>query len=68
VRLARTFDAELDIRAVLPVPSPLNMEYQGELGHQAEQWLDEALESVPDDVTAHAHGSLVTPAHGPLKN
>jgi hypothetical protein len=44
------------------------MEYQGECGHQAEQWLDEALESVPDDVTEHTHVSLVTPARGPLNN
>jgi nucleotide-binding universal stress UspA family protein len=58
VRLARTFDAELDICAVLPVPIPLNMEYQGELGDQAEQWLDEALESVPDGITAHTHVSF----------
>lgn len=58
VRLARSFDAELDICAVLPVPIPLNMEYQGELADQAEQWLDEALESVPDDVTAHTHVSF----------
>jgi nucleotide-binding universal stress UspA family protein len=58
VRLARSFDAELDICAVLPVPIPLNMEYQGELADQAEQWLDEALESVPDGVTAHTHVSF----------
>ncbi|WP_319428891.1 universal stress protein [Mycobacterium sp. RTGN5] len=58
VRLARTFDAELDICAVLPVPIPLNMEYQGELGDQAEQWLDEALETVPEGITAHTHVSF----------
>ncbi|BBY58345.1 universal stress protein [Mycolicibacterium sarraceniae] len=58
VRLARTFDAELDICAVLPVPVPLNMEYQGELGEQAEQWLDVALKSVPEGVTAHTHVSF----------
>ncbi|MBB3748872.1 nucleotide-binding universal stress UspA family protein [Mycolicibacterium sp. BK634] len=58
VRLARSFDAELDICAVLPVPVPLNMEYQGELGDQAEQWLDDALKSVPDDITAHTHVSF----------
>ena len=58
VRLARTFDAELDICAVLPVPVPLNMEYQGELADQAEQWLGEALASVPSGVTAHTHVSF----------
>ncbi|BBY64050.1 universal stress protein [Mycolicibacterium helvum] len=58
VRLARTFGAELDICAVLPVPIPLNMEYQGELADQAEQWLDAALKSVPGDVTAHTHVSF----------
>ena len=58
VRLARTFDAELDICTVLPVPIPLNMEYQGELGDQAEQWLDEALKSVPAGIAAHTHVSF----------
>lgn len=58
VRLARSFDAELDICTVLPVPIPLDMEYQGELGDQAEQWLDEALKSVPAEVTAHTHVSF----------
>lgn len=58
VRLARTFNAELDICAVLPVPVPLNMEYQGKLSDQAEQWLGEALKSVPDGITAHTHVSF----------
>jgi nucleotide-binding universal stress UspA family protein len=58
VRLARTFEAELEICAVLPVPIPLDTEYQGELADQAAQWLDEALKSVPDDVTAHTHISF----------
>lgn len=58
VRLARTFGAELEICAVLPVPVPLNMEYQEELGEQAEQWLREALDCVPDDLAAHTHVSF----------
>jgi nucleotide-binding universal stress UspA family protein len=58
VRLARTLDAELEICAVLPVPIPLNMEYQNELGEQAGQWLREALATVPDDVVAHTHVSF----------
>ncbi|WP_445167745.1 universal stress protein [Mycolicibacterium sp. Dal123E01] len=58
VRLARSFEAELEICAILPVPIPLIMEYQGELGEQAEQWLGEALDCVPDDITAHTHVSF----------
>jgi nucleotide-binding universal stress UspA family protein len=58
VRLARTLGAELEIVAVLPVPVPLNTEYQDELAGQAEHWLHEALDHVPDDVDAYAHVSF----------
>lgn len=58
VRLARTLGAELEICSVLPVPVPLDSEYQSELATQATQWLREAQKSVPDDVTAHIHVSF----------
>src|SRR5262245_8440997 len=55
VRLARTLDAELEVRIILPpdrvVPSLAPKGgYEEHLSEQAESWLAEARSSVPDDV------------------
>lgn len=57
-RLARTLGAELEICSVLPVPIPLSAEYESELADQAQQWLAQAGDSVPEGITAHTHVSF----------
>lgn len=57
-RLARTLGAELEICSVLPVPIPLSAEYESELAGQAQQWLAQAGDSVPEGITAHTHVSF----------
>lgn len=57
-RLARTLGAELEICSVLPVPIPLSAEYESELADQAQQWLAQAGDSVPEGITANTHVSF----------
>lgn len=63
VRLARSLAAELDICIVLPpdrgVPAMVTTGgYEELLAQQANEWLADALATVPDDVVAHAHVSF----------
>lgn len=60
VRFARTLGSELDLCMVLPpdrvVPSikPVG-DFEKHLVEQAEQWLEEARASVPDDIVVRSH-------------
>lgn len=60
VRLARTLGAQLDVCMILPSDRANPMVAPTEriddlLAEQAQAWLDEALATVPGDVTAHSH-------------
>lgn len=61
VALARGHDASIDLVLVVPEDSPFNAVYPPETGfdsilnQQAQEWLDQGLSLVPDDVTARAH-------------
>jgi nucleotide-binding universal stress UspA family protein len=61
VALARNHDVSLDLVLVIPEDSPFNAVYPPEAGYnhilneQAQRWLDEGLDLVPEDVTARAH-------------
>ncbi|WP_347109082.1 universal stress protein [Paenarthrobacter sp. S56] len=61
IAMARGQDASLDLVLVIPEDSPYNAVYPPEpgfesiLNEQAQQWLDEGLALVPDDVKARAH-------------
>ncbi|AWT52635.1 universal stress protein [Mycolicibacterium smegmatis] len=59
IRFARTLDAELEICIVLPpdtrAPGMPKGGYEEVLAGQAQEWLDDALKRVPDDVVAHGH-------------
>ncbi|MFY9921802.1 MAG: universal stress protein [Mycobacterium sp.] len=61
-RLARTLDAELEICMVLPQDSAATARvavgYDELLAEQAEKWLGEAREAIPDDVVANSHASF----------
>lgn len=57
VRLARTLGAELELRTVLApddvtTPRVTSDKFHEVLAEQGSEWLDAALKSVPDDVTA----------------
>jgi nucleotide-binding universal stress UspA family protein len=59
-RFARTLGAELEVCLVLPhsklpVLGGAPASYDGIIAEQADQWLAEALETVPGDVVAHGH-------------
>ena len=62
VRLARTLGAELEICMVLPQDSAATARvaagYDELLAEQAEKWLGEAGEAIPDDVVANSHASF----------
>lgn len=63
VRFARALDAQINICMVIPPdPAPAGIGpkggYQEVLTAQAQDWLDEAAASVPDDVVAHTHLSF----------
>lgn len=63
VRLARTFDAELELCMVLPADKRLTKitapgAYDKVLTDQAESWLAEAAAMVPDGVVANTHVSF----------
>lgn len=58
VRLARTLDAEVELRIVLApddvtTPRVTSDKFHDVLAEQGTEWLGEALKLVPDDVTAH---------------
>jgi nucleotide-binding universal stress UspA family protein len=60
VRLARTLGAQLDVCLILPSDrvNPLvgpTERIDDLLAGQAQTWLDKALATVPDEVTAHSH-------------
>ncbi len=61
VALARNHDVSLDLVLVIPEDSPFNAVYPPEAGYndilnqQAQRWLDEGLDLVPEDVPARAH-------------
>lgn len=60
VRLARTLDAELHVCLILPHDDPTAAaanpgNYDDLVAQRADTWLAEAVQSVPGDVTAHAH-------------
>jgi nucleotide-binding universal stress UspA family protein len=60
VRLARTLGAELDVCMVLPSDRTLPAlvptgQHDDLLANQAENWLADAMASVPADVSAHSH-------------
>jgi nucleotide-binding universal stress UspA family protein len=60
VRLARTLGAEVEVCIVLQSDRAMSTltgtrDYEAKLGEQAQKWVDEALASVPDDVTARSH-------------
>ncbi|UKA50007.1 universal stress protein [Arthrobacter sp. FW305-123] len=61
VALARNHDVSLDLVLVIPEDSPFNAVYPPETGYndilnqQAQRWLDEGLDLVPEDVPARAH-------------
>jgi nucleotide-binding universal stress UspA family protein len=60
VRLARTLGAEVEVCIVLHADRAMptltgTRDYEAKLGEQAQKWVDEALASVPDDVTARSH-------------
>ncbi|MGV9713146.1 universal stress protein [Gordonia sp. NPDC003424] len=59
VRLARTLDVELDICVVMkrePADTVAPMEFfDEELAAQANEWIDDAVAEVPDDVRVTAH-------------
>jgi nucleotide-binding universal stress UspA family protein len=59
-RLARTLGAEVEACIVLPQDSAVPniagaRDYEAVLAKQAQNWLDEALAAVPDDVAARSH-------------
>lgn len=59
-RLARTLGAEVEACIVLPPDTAGHAvgairDYEGVLADQAQTWLAEALDAVPDDVAAHSH-------------
>ncbi|MBX7434587.1 universal stress protein [Mycobacterium sp. Y57] len=63
VRLARTLSAEVEICLVLPHGSDLGAVvatggYEEQLGHQAHEWLADALDLVPEDIVAHCHVNI----------
>ena len=62
VRLARTLGAELEICMVLPqdrsATARVSVGDDELLAEQAEKWLGEAREAMPDDVVANSHVSF----------
>jgi nucleotide-binding universal stress UspA family protein len=60
VRLARTLGAEVEVCIVLLADRAMPIiaraaDFEGVLADQAQEWVGEALASVPDDVTARGH-------------